>query len=45
MSKTLTGGAAAALLLSGLLIAGAPAQVAGQAQTHPTKYRFHNAAG
>lgn len=40
MSKTLTGGAAAALLLSGLLIAGAPAQVAGQAQTGATKYDF-----
>ena len=39
MSKTLTGGAAAALLLSGLLIAGAPAQVAGRAQTG-AKYDF-----
>ena len=40
MSKTLTGGAAAALLLSGLLIAGAPASIAGQALTRATKYDF-----
>ena len=40
MSKTLTGGAVAALLLSSLLIASAPAQVAGQAQTGATKYDF-----
>ena len=40
MSKMLTGGTAAALLLSGLLIAGAPAQVIGQVQTAAKKYDF-----